>query len=76
MAERNTLTEMSAADEDEFNEELEEIMNILSKQYDELLALEAEENPQGGEIGWNCGFPCDGQCSRCAGAGTFDLADE
>ena len=51
MAERNTLTEMSAADEDEFNEELEEIMNILSKQYDELLALEAEENPQGGEIG-------------------------
>ena len=59
--------------DEEYEEFFLEAMEEMSRAYDEMLAKEAEENPP--EIGY-CGFPCDGRCPTCGGAGGFDMADE
>ena len=58
----NTLTE------EEFNQLMEEI-NAFYDYLDE--EVEDEED----EAGY-CGFPCDGHCPTCGGAGTFDMDGE
>lgn len=59
----NTLTE------DEFNQLMEEI----NAMYDYLDEVEVEDTQD--QIGY-CGFPCDGHCPTCGGAGTFDMDGE
>ena len=54
--------------EDEFNELMDEI-NAMYDYLDE--EVEDKEN----ETGY-CGFPCDGHCPTCGGAGTFDMDGE
>ena len=56
-----------------YEEEDDELMNIMIAQYDLLVAKELADNPA--TIG-HCGFPCDGECSHCKTTGTFDITDE
>uniref|UniRef100_A0A6C0D7Y5 Uncharacterized protein n=1 Tax=viral metagenome TaxID=1070528 RepID=A0A6C0D7Y5_9ZZZZ len=44
----------------------------MSKQYDEILAIQAENPPQ---IGY-CGFACDYECHTCYNVGSYDTANE
>jgi len=57
----------------EFTEEELNQIEEISKQYDEMVQDELEQNPI--EMG-NCGFICDGKCYDCIGSGTYDTADE
>jgi len=61
---------MSSSD-DEYPEGFLEACEEISEAYDKFLQTIVEED----EIGF-CGFPCDGECENCKGAGTFDSADE
>jgi len=54
-----------------FSDEELELIEMISRQYDEMLALEVDYSPQ---IGY-CGFECDYECYTC-NAGSYDITDE
>jgi len=55
-----------------FSEEELDLIEMMSKQYDEILAIQAENPPQ---IGY-CGFACDYECHTCYNVGSYDTANE
>ena len=59
--------------EEEDDPHIQYIMDIMIAQYDLILEQEMADNPA---IIGHCGFPCDGECLRCKGRGTFDITDE